>query len=94
MKQSTIVTMPGKTILDTAIGVLSENGNRLMGPKMIAETGISYGVIRVPRGRTRGYVYQILQSVMHDNFRYAKSPSISRPFKGRYRVRKAALRSK
>ena len=83
MKSSTITTK-NKTVLETAVKILSSK-RRSMSPKEIVQAGIDKGLIKVTRGRTEGYVYQIVQSTLHDNAMYSDAPSVERPKRGVYR---------
>lgn len=81
----------GGTIVETAVMILADNGNKPLSPKEIAEKGVEEGWLRVPRGRTRTYLSQLIQSSLYDNFAYAAKKFVSRPTSGKYKARKAAL---
>lgn len=81
----------GSTIVDTAVAILAARGASL-GPSEIAEFGLRGGLLRVPRGRTRSYLTQLLQSALHNDAEYASEPRVYRPADGKYRVRKQTLR--
>jgi len=82
---STAVTNPRKTILETALTILSQTGNQAMSPQDIAAIGQATGLLRVPRGRTKTYLGQLLQSAMYGN------PLVSRVGRGKYKARKNGL---
>jgi hypothetical protein len=90
--RSTAVARKGVTIVDTAVAILAARGGSL-GPSEIAEHGLRGGLLRVPRGRTRGYLTQLLQSRLHDDAEHADEPRVYRPALGKYRVRRQALRA-
>lgn len=89
-RKSTAVAAGG-TVLDVAVAILAGHGESL-GPSAIAKRGIEVGLLRVPRGRTKGYLTQIVQSTLHDNAEYTQVPSVYRPGKGKYRIRRAVAK--
>lgn len=90
--QSTAVVRRGLTIIETAVTILAARGESL-GPAEIADYGIRGGLLRIPRGRNRSYLTQLLQSRLHEDAEYSSLPLVYRPVKGKYRVRKNALRA-
>jgi hypothetical protein len=89
-RQSTIITVPGYTVLQMAVTILCTT-ERSMGPTEIAEFGIRRGWVRIPRGRTRGYVAQTLQTKLQANATGELSKSlVYRPKNGKYRARVCA----
>lgn len=89
-KRSSAVTRR-QTILETAVEIIASSGNEPMAPVEIAEEAISRGLMRIPRGRTHGYLSQLLQSTLYDNAHYAHKPSVYRTTYGRYKARRNAL---
>lgn len=86
MRTSTSVQIEDLTILGAARAILAAEG-RPMGPYEVAQAGLDVGIFRVPRFRTRAYLTQLVQSVLHDNSQYSRSPRVYRPAKGLYSSR-------
>jgi hypothetical protein len=91
MVQSTAVVRKGNTILETAVQVIKIVGNKPMAPKDVAEIGLDLGLFRVPRGRTRSYLTQLVQSELFNNLSRAERPLVQRPRLGYYKLRNRAL---
>jgi len=79
------------TIIDTAIRVLLELGNQPMTPAEIADIGKAKKLLRVPRGRTNGYLGQLIQSQLYNNSQYSEKPVVLRTGKGKYKASKKAF---
>lgn len=76
------------TILRTAAAIL-KRARKPIGPSEIAERGKRVKLLRVPRGRTRAYLSQLIQSVLYNDSHYRRKPIVARPRIGLYRVRKS-----
>ena len=61
--------------MDVAVDILDDVGESLS-PSEIAEEGLALGYLKIPRGRTRSYLNQILQSTLHNDAEYAQHPSV------------------
>lgn len=83
-KTSTAVVRENQTILETAVRIIGSSGNIAMTPSEIAQVGVMRGILRVPRGRTFGYVTQLLQSQLYNNYAYSVFPVVDRTSKGMY----------
>lgn len=81
----------GQTILATAVELLAIGGNKPRSPKQIADIGLEEGYLQVPRGRTRQYLNQLLQSALFNNSKYASSAMVTRTSPGRYKAKQSAL---
>jgi len=88
---STAVTKKNRTILGTAVRIILGNGNRPLAPEDIAVRGVQTGSLRIPRGRTRGYLSQLLQSTLYDDAHYAKWPLVRRVATGLYKAKARAI---
>jgi hypothetical protein len=75
------------TLLATAARIIRSNGNSPMSPSEIASRGVTGGLLRVPRGRTSGYLAQLLQSAMYNESAYGSRPSVVRHGRGLYRAK-------
>lgn len=80
----------GETILATVIKILSYNGNTSLSPREIADKGIEYRMLQVPRGRTQTYLSQLVQSSLYNSVLSVK-PLVYRTSPGRYKVNNAGL---
>lgn len=80
------------TILDAAVTILADT-RKAMGPTEIAEQGVKAGILRIPRGRTKGYLSQTLQSVLQANATQGNSSKrlVFRPRLGKYRATKKGV---
>jgi hypothetical protein len=87
-KASTAVTRGNATLINTAIRVLLDVGNQPLTPAEIAEIGKAKNLLRVPRGRTRGYLGQLLQSSLYNNSAYSVRPVVVRTGRGKYKAAK------
>jgi hypothetical protein len=84
--RSTALTSNG-TLLDTAARIIKRNGNSPMSPAEIAVRGVAQGLLRVPRGRTRTYLSQLVQSTLYNESAYGADPAVFRTSRGQYKVR-------
>jgi hypothetical protein len=85
-RTSTAVVRGNQTILQTAVKVMLSSGNIALTPSEIAQIGVIKGVLRVPRGRTSGYLTQLLQSELYNNYAYSVNPVVDRVSWGMYEV--------
>lgn len=88
MKKSSAV-LKNSTILRVATTIL-RRARHPIGPSEIAERGKRSKLLRVPRGRTRGYLSQLLQSVLYNDSHYRRHPLVSRPRIGKYKARQVS----
>ena len=86
MKRSSAV-LKNATILRVATMIL-RRARRPIGPSEVAERGKKSKLLRVPRGRTRGYLSQLVQSILYNDSHYRRHPLVSRPRIGQYKARK------
>ncbi len=91
-KRRTSTAVKGKTtLINTAIRVLLHAGNQPLTPAEIAELGKASNLLRVPRGRTKGYLGQLLQSSLYNNSQYSPKPVVVRAGNGKYKAKKNQL---
>ena len=89
--KSSAVVKKGRTILETAIEILAREGNHALSPHEIASKGQRHRLLRIPRGRTKAYLNQLLQSELYNNFAYSPKPLVFRVTLGKYRAKKAGF---
>jgi len=87
MKKKSSAVLTNMTILGTAARILRK-AKKPIGPSEIAERGKRDNLFKVPRGRTRGYLSQLVQSVLYNDAHYRKHPKVARPRIGKYKARK------
>lgn len=87
MRQSRSVLI-NSTIAAAAARII-RRARKPLGPAEIASRGKRTGLLRVPRGRTRGYLTQLLQSALYQNAFYVDRPSsiVRRIRHGKYAAR-------
>ncbi len=87
-RNSTVVVSRADTVLETAINILCATGTT-MGPTEIASVGIDCKWLRVPRGLTKAYAAQTLQTKLQANATNEnnKKRLVNRPQAGKYRAR-------
>ena len=81
---STAVRAKNQRILDIAVRILKAEGP--LTPTFISEIALEKGLMMRPRGRTRGYLTQLIQSVLYNNSEYSQAPDVYRPCVGEYDV--------
>lgn len=91
MASSKAVILGDQTILEAVVDILRDEGNRAMSPSEIANVGVTYGYLQVPRGRTKSYLNQLIQSQLYNNFAYARKKFVTRTSPGKYKARKAKV---
>ena len=64
MRETSTAVVYGGTLVQVAREVL-QIARKPLAPKQIAQLGVRFGLLRVPRGRTRGYLTQLIQSAMY-----------------------------
>lgn len=84
-RTSKVLTSPSKTVIATAVQLL---GRDALGPVDIAERGIQRGLLRVPKGRSKAYLIQIIQSTLYTAAHYASNCVVTRTSRGLYRARR------
>ena len=83
VRTSTAVTVPGRTIIETALRILKKSDVPLS-PAEVAERGVKMDILRIPRGRTRNYLTQLIQSELYNNSEYAPCPIVYHVDTGQY----------
>lgn len=89
---SSILTNGRRTILGTAIKIL-KSSQRPLSPKEIVVKAFSNGMLRVPPGKNKAYVYQLMQSTLYNNYKPPRATINSLVVKtayGRYQPRLGA----
>lgn len=89
---SSAVVRPGKTILDVATEIMKASDNAGLSPQEIAEVATLAKQMTLPRGRTSGYLSQLIQSMLYNNILYAAKPVVKRVGYARYKLTAAGLR--
>lgn len=84
-RRGSSAVISGDTILDTVTDIL-EMTEGPASPSEIAEIGLDEGLLRVPRGRTKSYLVQLLQSQLYNNAHYSTTPIVRRTTYGRYKA--------
>lgn len=87
-KKRSSAVLKDMTILRTAAAIL-RRARKPIGPSEVAERGKKVKLLKVPRGRTRAYLSQLIQSVLYNDSHYRRKPVVARPKIGQYKVRKA-----
>jgi len=91
-KRSSAVRLPGHTILDASIRIMALTGNNGKSPRQIADFGIEKNILRIPRGRTAGYLNQLVQSSLYNSVLSAE-PQVYRTATGRYKAKNSAVKA-
>lgn len=87
IRSTSIARVRGRcTILEACQKVLRAS-RKTLAPADIARKGIEMLLFEVPRGRTFGYLSQLVQSTLYGDAHYASRPSVSHGFGG-YRIRR------
>lgn len=76
----------GDTIIGAATKIIRKNRGA-MSPSEVAAAGLKSGALMVPRGRTKSYLNQLLQSSLYNNANYSPNPVVARTSRGSYRTR-------
>lgn len=84
-KRNSSAVVSKDTILETVRDILGMTDGPAS-PIEIAEIGLEEGLLRVPRGRTKSYLIQLLQSQLYNNAHYASMPIVRRTTYGRYKA--------
>lgn len=84
-KQSKSVVKKNHTILDAAVATLKREKSAL-GPTEIADAGIRRGLLRIQRGRTKGYLAQLIQSTLQADAT-KRGGRVFRPRLGKYKAK-------
>lgn len=84
------VTHPGLNLMQVALRIIKDGGNQPLSPHEIAEIGKEKNLLRVPRGRTNGYLSQLIQSRLYNNSAYSDSPLVQRTSPGKYKARRVS----
>ena len=64
MRETSTAVVYSGTLIQTAREILLI-ARKPLAPKQIAYLGVRFGLLKVPRGRTRGYLTQLIQSAMY-----------------------------
>lgn len=89
--RSSAVTKRGATIMSTTVLLLSSYGNKQpLSPSEVADFGIRTKLLQVPRGRTRQYLNQLVQSSMYNSV-LSNDPLVRRTGHGKYKATSAGL---
>ena len=84
---STAVANRRLTVLQACHRVLKTNKNEPLSPSDIAKKGLAMSLFEVPRGRTPGYLSQIIQSTLYNEAHYTRCSTMSN-YCGRYWARR------
>jgi hypothetical protein len=72
----------GGTVLQEAVKILRARRGKVLLPAQIAQIGLDSGVFAIPRGRTFGYLSQVIQSTLYCNAYYAQRAAVTHCHRG------------
>lgn len=84
-RASKVLTSSDRTVIGTALKIM---GADALTPEEIAERGIRSGLLVVPKGRSKAYLIQIIQSTLYTAAHYAIDRMVRRTSRGLYRARR------
>jgi hypothetical protein len=91
---SSALTSERRTILGTAIKILKDSPCPLS-PKEIVNKAFANRMLRIPHGKNKAYVYQLMQSTLYNNYKPPRPTINSLVIKtayGRYQPRPGGVR--
>jgi hypothetical protein len=93
---STSLVNKKRTIVSTAATIIGR-AKRPLSPEQVALAGLRKRFLRIPRGRNKSYLVQLLQSVMWNNAfrsRHRATKLVLRPKPGRYYRSKSRIKAR
>jgi hypothetical protein len=93
---STALVDKNRTIISTAATIIGR-AKKPLSPEQVALAGLKKRLLRIPRGRTRSYLVQLLQSMLWNNaFRskHRATKLVTRPRPGSYRRSKSRIKAR